>query len=450
MIFRSFEAKLILRVALLLITLSTPAIVLVKGWAEALVFILPILVFQVYEFIHFLRQALSEFKQFIQSIHYRDFSVTFDEKHASSDLKVLRKGFNEISATFKTISREKETQYQNLQKMMELVNTGIMTYALQTGEILLMNEALKKLLQIPFMKTVYALQKRDPALYTAVQKLQPGQTIIATAHTAQIDRRAIKILLSATSFENDGIKYKLVAFQNVNEALDETESQAWQKLLNVMTHEIMNSVAPISSLADTLKNRLQESISTGVTSDDIEDLEIGMGTIKRRSEGLLRFAETYRNLNRITSLNLGTVYVTELFANLKHLMEPTLAQKGIQLAIHSKDQNLSLQADPDLLDQALINLLVNAIEAVKESPAPAISLSASRATDGKVMLRVADNGKGMSKEVQEKIFIPFFSTRKKGSGIGLSLCKQIVMLHRGTIQVQSEEGEGTVFILRFG
>lgn len=450
MSFNNFESRLYLRVVLLLITLSIPAILLIKQWAEALVFVLPVIIFQVYELIQLHKRAQAEFQQFIQSIHYRDFSISFDEKHASSDLKILRQGFNEISSAFKAISHEKQTQYQNLQKITELIDTGIMTYALDSGEILLMNESLKNLLHVPYMRSIHALEKRDLGLYLEVQQLQPGQTKIATAHTTQKDKRTIKILLSATTFQNEGIQYKLVAFQNINEALDETESQAWQKLLNVMTHEIMNSVAPISSLADTLKNRLQHSTTTGISQDDVEDLQLGVNTIKRRSEGLLRFAETYRNLNRITTLNLDKVYIRELFTNLSRLMQPTLAQKNISLEINLKDQNLSLQADANLLDQALINLVVNAIEAVKDSIDPVITLSALMAPNGKVLIRVSDNGKGMSEEVQEKIFIPFFSTRKQGSGIGLSLCKQIVMLHNGTIQVQSEEGQGTVFILRFG
>jgi len=446
----SFEGKLILRVVLLLLTLSIPAFAIVKGWSEVLVFLVPVLIYQVIELVRFLRQAQLEMQQFIESVHYRDFSRYFDEKHAYSDLQVLRHGFNQINSTFKTISREKETQYHNLQKIIELVDTGMMSYNLESGEVVLINESLKKLLQVPFMKTVHALAARDKELYTEIQQLPPGETRIATAHTSHPERRTIKILLSATVFENDGSKYKLVAFQNINEALDETESKAWQKLLNVMTHEIMNSVAPISSLADTLKNRLQASTMQGISSHDIEDLEVGISTIKRRSEGLLRFAETYRNLNKITTLNLDTVYIKELFANLQRLMQPTLAQKNIRLIILLKDTDIALQADANLLDQVLINLLVNAIEAVKDASEPEITLSSYITPDRKTVIKVADNGAGMSKEVQEKIFIPFFSTKKQGSGIGLSLCKQIVMLHRGTIQVQSAEGEGTAFILRFG
>ena len=132
----------------------------------------------------------------------------------------------------------------------------------------------------------------------------------------------------ATAFQTDGKKYKLIAFQNVSEALDETESKAWQKLLSVMTHEIMNSIAPISSLADTLKNRLNQSLAElKPNSGSFDDLEVGIETIKRRSEGLLKFAETYRNLNKITAPNLKKVYVRDLFENLNQLMQPTLEQK---------------------------------------------------------------------------------------------------------------------------
>ena len=450
MTFKNFEGKLILRVVLLCLTLSTPALVIVKGWTELLVFLLPVIIYQLVELTRFLRQAQEELNQFVESVHYRDFSRYFNEKQASPQLQTLRKSFNEINTTFKRINREKETQHQQLQKILELVNTGIMTYDQDSGEVLVMNEAIKQLLHVPFMKTIHYLEKRDKGLYTEIVELQPGQTKIATAHTAHLEKNTIKVLLSATAWQSNGKRYQLVAVQNVNEALDETESQAWQKLLNVMTHEIMNSIAPISSLADTLKNRLKEAVVTGASTEDFEDLEVGVGTIKRRSEGLLKFAQTYRNLSKITTLNLTCVDIKELFSNLHRLMQPTLALKHIKLHMALPDQDVSLQADPNLLDQVLINLLVNAIEAVKDTPEPEITLSAYIAPDGKVILKVTDNGTGMSGEVQEKIFIPFFSTKKQGSGIGLSLCKQIVMLHRGTIQVQSTEGMGTAFILRFG
>jgi two-component system nitrogen regulation sensor histidine kinase NtrY len=303
------------------------------------------------------------------------------------------------------------------------------------------------MLQLPYLKTIHSLSKRDNTLYHQILALKPGAGSIATAH---LETSSFKILISATAFQTEGKIYKLIAFQNVNEALDETESKAWQKLLSVLTHEIMNSVAPISSLADTLKHRLQQSVAVlSNESGSVDDLELGIETIKRRSEGLLKFAETYRNLNKINTLNLKKIFVRDIFENLLQLMQPTLEQKNIEIETILKDPDLSLEADTNLLEQVLINLVVNAIEAVKERPHPKILLSAYLNNNRKTIIRVADNGSGMPAEIQEKIFIPFFSTKKSGSGIGLSLCKQIMMLHKGNIQVQSVDGEGTAFLLQF-
>jgi len=284
-------------------------------------------------------------------------------------------------------------------------------------------------------------------LFEEVVSLQPGESKIGTVH---LEKSFFKVLLSATAFQTDGKKYKLIAFQNINEALDETESKAWQKLLSVLTHEIMNSVAPISSLADTLKNRLQSAVHDLSNKDgSIDDLELGIETIKKRSEGLLKFAETYRNLNKINTLTVKKIYVRNLFESMHNLMQPTLVKKNIDLEIILKDPDLMLEADASLIEQVLINLVVNAAEAVKEKEDPRILLSAYITPNNKVVIKVADNGGGMPEELIEKIFVPFFSTRKTGSGIGLSLCKQIMLLHKGTIQVQSVEGEGSAFLLYF-
>lgn len=447
MFFRRTEWRIFIRVFLLFITIGISCFLLLKGVFVYLVIMTPVIIYQLVDMYKFQKKAHDELNQFVESVHYRDFSRYFDVKHAPVDLQPLRQGFNEINSTFKVISKEKETQYQYLQKILELVDTGILSYEVSSGEVVWMNESLKKMLQLPYLKTIHSLEKRDAELYANICALKPGEAKIGKAHP---DKSSFKILLSATAFQTEGKIYKLIAFQNVNEALDETESKAWQKLLSVMTHEIMNSVAPISSLADTLKNRLQQSAHhLNNETGSVDDLELGIETIKRRSEGLLKFAETYRNLNKITTLNLKKVYIRDLFENLHHLMQPTLEQKNIELEIILKDPDLQLEADSNLLEQVLINLLVNAIEAVKEKEEPRIVLSAFVASNKKTIVKVADNGTGMNEEVMDKIFIPFFSTKKHGSGIGLSLCKQIMMLHKGTMQVQSTEGEGTAFLLQF-
>ncbi len=444
---KRLEYRIIIRIILLFITLLVSSFLIVKNQHLYLLLALPVIIYQLVELYKFQHKSHDELKQFVESVHYRDFSRYFDVKHAPAELQPMREGFNQINTTFKIISKEKETQYQYLQKILELVETGIISYEHESGEVMWMNESLKQMLQLPYLKTIHSLSKRDNELYNDIVALKPGEGKVTKAH---LEKGSFKILVSATAFQTEGKVFKLIAFQNISEALDESESMAWQKLLSVMTHEIMNSVAPISSLADTLKNRLEKSVTSMPNkSAAIHDLELGIETIKRRSEGLLKFAETYRNLNKITTLNLQKIYVRDLFESLYQLMQPTLEQKNIEMDIVLKDTGLMLNVDTNLIEQVLINLVVNAIEVVKDKPEPTIVLSAATLPNKKVFLKVSDNGTGMNEEVVDKIFIPFFSTKKNGSGIGLSLCKQIMMLHKGNIHVQSIEGEGTAFTLQF-
>lgn len=431
--------KLLIRILLLVAAITVAVFCYFSKNYNYIFALLLLIVYQVYEMYRFQKKTHDELEQFLLSVQYRDFSRYFDISKGDSEVRFLRQGFNEINSTIKTISREKEMQYLYLQKMLELVDTGILLYREGSGEVLWMNEALKKMLDIPFLRTVHSLQKRNPALHEAILSVKAG-----TSQVINLSRNLsiYKVLLSTTAFQTESIYFKLVAVQNVNEALDANEVQSWQKLLSVLTHEIMNSVAPISSLADTLKKRI------GMEDDGslLNDLEQGIDTIKNRSEGLIRFTEAYRNLNKITTLLKKEVLVRDLFENVYQLLEPTLEQKGIEMDIVLKNTNQGVLADAHLMEQVLINLVLNAIEAVKDKPEPLITLSAG-SEGSRTEIRVADNGTGMPEEILDKIFIPFFSTRKKGSGIGLSICKQIVLLHKGTLQVRSKAGEGTVFVI---
>jgi nitrogen fixation/metabolism regulation signal transduction histidine kinase len=447
MIFKRYEWRLLLRVLILFLTLTGTAIIAVQGPIIYMVLACPLLVYELIDMIRFQKKAQDEVSQFVESIHYRDFSRHFDVRKAPTELKPLRKGFNEINSTFKLISRERETQYHYLQKILEIVDTGILSYELETGETGWINEAFKRIIGIPYVKTISSLEKREEILYKELINIKPGESKVITITRNQ---QLIKVLITASLMRSDDKVYKLIAFQNVSEALDETESKAWQKLLSVMTHEIMNSVAPISSLADTLKNRLKSpEIVNSSMGSQLEDLELGIDTIKRRSDGLLKFTESYRNLNKITKLDLKKIMVRDLFENLSSLMHPSMEKKHIELEILLRDPALSIEADINLLEQVMINLLVNAIEAVKDKDHPRITLSAETQQNNRTVVRVADNGSGIPTELLDKIFIPFFSTRKTGSGIGLSLCKQIMLLHKGNIQVQSAEGVGSAFLLQF-
>ena len=447
MIFKNYELKLALRVNLLTLNMALLAYLIYSGRSNLLYFAVLVFIYQVYELFNNQKRVYRELEEFSEAVYYRDFSRNFDVKRSPAEFQPLRESFNLITDTFKRLSREKETHYHYLQHILEVVGTGIISFEIESGDVAWMNDAFKKMLNLPPYKNIHSLEQRNPELYAEFRNINIGSSKI---YSAQVDKQTVKLLLSATIFQIENKQYKLLSLQNINEAMDETEANAWSRLLGVMTHEIMNSIAPISSLANTLKSRLLSSIENNEAQPSYrEDLEIGIDTIRKRSEALLKFADTYRNLNRINSLVLKEIYVRDLFENQHSLMMPTLSERNIELEIVLKDPYIKILADPNLIEQVLINLILNAMEAVKQSVQPKIILSASVNQQKKCILKVTDNGHGIQKELLDQIFIPFFSTRKNGTGIGLNLCKQIMLLHKGNIQVNTIEGSGTSFSLVF-
>jgi two-component system, NtrC family, nitrogen regulation sensor histidine kinase NtrY len=438
---KSLEFRIVLRVLLLLPSLSGLAYLVVNQ--ELVLYMLPagsIAGLQVYELLRFINKSNQELAQFVLSVRYRDFSQHFNEKKETS-VKELRRAFNEINRAFKEINFERESQQQYLRNILELVNTGILSFDTQ-GEIRWMNESLKKLLGIPYLRNLHSLQSRDENLYQAIIALKAGESRLVEI------REHKKVLLSATAFRIEADVFTIVAFQQVNQALDETETLAWQKLLRVLNHEIMNSIAPIASLADTLQKSLEIS-TQNVDNELIDDWKTGIQVIKNRSENLLHFAETYRHFNRVSQPNLAPVYVRTLFENLEVLFEKSLAERNIELEVFLKNPGLQVEADLPLIEQVLLNLLHNAMEALQKQPQPVIKLSGYTIENQRIVIEISDNGEGIPAEMLDKIFIPFFTTKKSGSGVGLSLSKQIMQLHKGSLSVKSVEGQGSVFILQF-
>jgi nitrogen fixation/metabolism regulation signal transduction histidine kinase len=409
------------------------------------------------ELINFVSKTNNELAKFIMAVKYTDFSYHFNEREAPQSFKELRHAFNEVHDTFRQLRFEKETHHQYLQTIIEFIDTGIISFD-NTGEVEMMNQSFKKMLNVPYLKNIKTLQKKNDILYQAITSLKVGEQRLLRL---DINQNTLKLMLSATTFKAHGKKFMLIAFQNVSSALEENETATWQKLLRVMTHEIMNSVAPISSLADTLVKRIQasedlimvdtagEAIDGDALRDVFEDVALGVEVIHKRSEGLLKFAETYRNMSKITDPVLNDVTAKELFDTIQKLMQADLQKKNIEIKVAVVPPHLTLQVDARLIEQVLINLVLNAAEAVKNREKPLIKLSGKLGENGRPILEVIDNGIGIPPSLAENIFIPFFTTNKNGSGIGLSLSKQIMQLHRGSIQMQSVENEGTVFSLRF-
>ena len=401
------------------------------------------IVFQILNFIQFINKTNTELSQFIEAVQYRDFSLQFTEKNAPISVRQLRRAFNQINATFKQLSSEREEQYQYLQKILELVDTGILSYD-QEGNVGWINEAFKRMMNVPYLRNIVSLEKRDMSVYQAIMNLENGDSQLVKINHKQV-------LLAKTTFLNEAIETNLIAFQNVNEAIEDTEAQAYQKLLRVMTHEIMNSVAPIASLAETMEAAVKK-VKEGEKGKDgglMSDISLGISTIRKRSENLLKFADTYRQLAKVSMTSFSKFYIRDLFEGVEILLENQIEQKNIEFDVIIKDFELMIEGDMVLIEQVLINLIINAMDAVQHQQNPKITLSVFQNNQQRTIIEVRDNGVGMSEELMDKIFVPFFTSKPNGSGIGLSLSKQIMALHKGTITVNSVEKQGTAFRLGF-
>lgn len=455
MAYRKYKVSLFLRVFILfiLLTLLAFAIIILKDKTNISFFVLvitPILGFtfgSIYNLFKFITRRFSELDSFLESVKYKDFSILFNEKSGPKDIRELRTQFNGVLFAIKSINKEKEAQYLYLQKILELIDTGIMAYNVKTGAILWINDALKKILDIPSLKNILFIKKRKAKLYSILFETNHnnGNTVSIDTETNKID-----VLISSSHFTIEDDTFKLIVLQNIGDTLNQSENEAWQKLLQVMTHEIMNSIAPISSLTETLQNKIGLSLEDPQKNKlDIDDLNLSINSIKRRSEGLMKFAKTYRGLNKITHLTLEKVSIGKLFGNIKSLLQPSLDNKNIEIQFIADDSEQQIEIDLHLIEQVLINLILNSVEAFEEKKNPRIIVSSKRTIDGHTTLKITDNGVGIVNEIKDKIFVPFFSTKKKGSGIGLSLCKQIMLLHKGKIHISSTQNIGTTTTLIF-
>jgi len=416
-----------------------------KNWPIAFLFLIITIIIFIHTII-FVFKIFRDIDDFVEAVQYRDFSRKYPENKKLKNR--FYNGFNTITNTFHSLNIEKETQQNYLKQMLEVVDTGILSYDIETLETLWMNNSLKLMFNIPYIKNINWLEKRNKNLYDELIKIPLGLNRLITIN---LGSRTIKTLTNASTFQSGGKTYKLIAFHNISATLEEVEAGAWKGLLDVMTHEIMNSIAPVSSLADTMKKRI-ENLKKEINNDmhpDFDDIEFAMDTIHRRSEGLLKFADNYRNLSKTIVPEIQPVNLYKLLNAVYQLMYPSLKQKGINPEIKTDNPEVVANIDRSLIEQVLINFITNATHAVKNKPDANIILFSGITLEGEPYLTVADNGCGIPPENRDKIFIPFFSTKKNGSGIGLSLSREIVKLHDGRLQIQSQIGEGSAFTVLF-
>ena len=406
-----------------------------------------LIMLQVYLLIRFIDTTNRDLSRFLLSIKHSDFSQTFSNSSKGKSFSELNTAFSEVIEKFRNTRSEKEENLRYLQTVMQHVGIGLISYN-QFGDVEYINNAAKKTLKVPYVKNILSLNKRNGDLGNRLMQLKAGDKV--TAKIIDNDD-IIQLIIYTTEFKMRNQRYRLAAIQNIQSELEEQEMEAWQKLIRVLTHEIMNSITPISSLSATVNSILEssENKNFSLAEESVEDIIKAVNTIHKRSEGLIHFVDNYRNLTKIPKPNFEIISIVGLFENVEKLMEQKLSENKINFSSFVEPRTLELTADSEQIEQVLINLIINSIQSLSNTPDPEISMNAQLDDRGKIVIRVIDNGTGIPEEIIEKIFIPFFSTKQEGSGIGLSFSRQIIRAHGGNMRVSSKPGKETVFTLRF-
>ncbi len=408
--------------------------------------LLGIIVIQVTELIRFITYTNRELARLLLAIRYSDFSISFKGKKHGKSFKELQNAFVEIVEAFKKVSVEKEAQFKFLQVIVENIKVGMIAIK-EDYEVELMNKQAEDLLAIEKPNYLSQLVQLVPDFMSDVQEMLDNDRRLIELES---NGKKLQVSLQVNRLKILNFRYTLVTFQNIKNEIEQKEIEAWHKLIRILTHEIMNSVTPITSMSETMLMMLgneEEKKAEEIDDETLDDLRFSLKTIQKRSDGLLHFVEDYRRLTKIKVLDIETVDAQDLLESLETLFKAELLKAQITLKIEI-EKGLQIRMDRKLIEQVLINLITNARHALESTESPTISIKAHSNIRSK-FISIHDNGMGIEESKQEQIFIPFFSTKEKGSGIGLSLSKQIMKKHNGDLTVSSSKGHGATFTLEF-
>lgn len=446
MIFRRFT----IRVTILVILISLAGMVIVWSFNKpnlavarmTFIFIWIILIVSMITYVTHTNRTL---KTFFDSLRYID--TVKKSKGKGRSFEELDKMYQEIAGIIHQVELDRETDRQYFRYLVDHSGAGILSFG-ESGDVEIINQAAKKLLKIKQIKNISALGVLSPELPVIMNTLKSGQQKLLKL---SVDNEVVGLSVRLAEYRISGRKIRLVSLQNIRNELEEEELDAWQKLIRVLTHEIMNSITPVNSLTNTIIRMLesdgrpkrQDELDNGTLANALE----GLHSIEKRNKGLIGFVQSYRSLTRIQKPMFTKVDIEFMFINIGRLVKEELESARIHLFLFVNPPGLSLEADEKLLEQVMINLINNSRHALGEAANPEIQLSA-RIDHDMAIIEVKDNGSGIPEDMIGNIFIPFFTTRAEGSGIGLSLSRQIMRLHGGSISVKSRPGEETIFTLK--
>jgi two-component system nitrogen regulation sensor histidine kinase NtrY len=407
-----------------------------------------ILLISIISLYYYINEIRDDIKRFILAVKTRDHTLNFRNKATKGSFPELYESFNEIIQIHKDIQLEQDAIFQLIKTILEQVPVGVIVVKKdkvndRKSEISFFNQAATNLLNVPAYHYWHRFEDHLPIFTGEINKIESGGKRFLEI---KLQEKFIQLSIEVIPINLYGADHLIISFQNIKDEIEQKETEAWNRLIGVISHEILNSITPISSLSDTVNQMITNKDS--LSKEDLEDLKPALQTIKRRSEGLLDFVKDYRLIAELPSPNTEQYSVGEILQHIKVLMQPMVTAKHIKFQVLQTASKISLRLDFKLIEQAIINLITNSIYALENTEQPLIEIT-YRLLHNKVYIEVIDNGKGIEKDDLEKIFVPFYTTRKNGSGIGLTITRNIMKMHQGSLEVNSVPHQQTTFALVF-
>ena len=448
--FNRFSILIAVRIILIILTLVAFVTMLLQtGYPAGSLVILGLLIYQVISIFKFVSKTNQDQSRFLDAAKYADYSQRFQQQGVGAGFEELGKVFTEILQRFHSIRSNQEEELKYLKAMVEHIPVPLLSlHADQT--VTLLNNGARRLFGNHQVNKLADIEVLSGDLIDHLAKISPGEQRLVHL---EIDGMTQQLTISTTTITIGNKQEKLISLQDIKNELEGVQLQAWQDLVRVLTHEIMNSITPVASLAKTANDLItdlkQKVNHNPEISEELDDVENAIATVSRRSDGLMNFVSSYRQLTRLPKPNKQTIKVQEILHNVQAVAAHDWHQNGVSLTISINPSEVEISVDKDMIEQVLINILKNAEQAVIQSPEPAVKISASLNRRGHVMITIEDNGAGIEEEVASKIFVPFYTTKREGSGVGLALSRQIMIAHGGNIKLDRDFDQGARFILTF-
>lgn len=450
MVFKSFRVRLVIRIIILSIVIGGFTFFIQKqDYYFTSIELLIVIILLIVEMVYFVERGYRQLNNMLQSVKEKDFNISFQPANQGIIFSSLTQLLNELTDSYRKVRIEKEVHYQFLNHIVDQINPLLVCYD-NAGVVKLANLSLRKLLKSKDVKNINALAAINNDLPQQLLNLTEGQEFVLPArHEGEI----LQFALSCSSIKLMDKQYRLVVMHDIRIPLQEHELESYRKLIRVLTHEIMNSVTPILSLSEAMNETLKQPDNSprlleNLTEQEAADLTEGYRAIEVRSRALMRFVNDFKSLSKLPEPKIQPFSPESLLKPIIALLKPALDAKSIKISMSISKEAKTLHADKDLVEQVLINLMKNSIDALGSMQEPQIDLEVYK-SGSKVTVTVTDNGMGIRDENLDKVFVPFYSTKTHGSGIGLSLSQQIMRLHNGSISLKSIEGKGTTVSLIF-